>query len=135
MNLGGQKMTKRKGYRAGHVEQNKQADLVDIIMEFENFRERILPAIRRDVASGLKADELRLKYQALLAAEQITIALTDEDASKRLSAIKDITDRSEGKPKETKEIHHKLEKLEEDQLDSLLLSELEDLENLEKRKH
>lgn len=107
--------------------QDKQASLVDQLMEFENFKETILPAIQKDLASGMTSEQLREKYSALVQASLITTALVDRDGSKRIAAGKDILDRNEGKAKERIETTHRLEKLPAEQLDSLLLSELKDL--------
>lgn len=113
--------------RRARREQDRKASLVDQLMEFENFKETILPAIQKDLSSGLTAQQLREKYLAMVQASVITTALVDRDGAKRISAGKDVLDRAEGKAKDRIETTHRLEKLPDEQLDSLLLSELKEV--------
>lgn len=103
-------------------------NLIDDLIEFEDFREKILPAIRKDVASGMSAAELRTKYSSMVQARQITEALVAGG-----SAAKDIIDRTEGKPTEKREVKHTFDSMSDEELDALLLSEEEDLEDMEGR--
>jgi hypothetical protein len=59
-----------------------------------------------------------------LVARQISLALTEEDAGKAGSAVKDLLDRGIGKPTEKKELKHKLEGLPEEQVDAALATKL-----------
>ena len=92
--------------------------------EFYKFREEILPVLRKALKDGLSAEDIYAKYQSYAAARAVSIAATEIDSGKALSAIKDILDRSGGKAKERSEVTHKLADLPEEQLDSLILSKL-----------
>lgn len=88
----------------------------------------VLEAVRTDIRKGLKTEDLLAKYAQLAAARVVTIAATDADSGKALSAAKDILDRVHGKAKETRDVTHRLDKVKEEQIDALLLSELDVLE-------
>lgn len=114
----------------GSKQLDKRIGLIEALAEFEKFREEILPMLMDDIAKGISPAEMRKKYQSYLAARQISEALTNPDASVALQAIKDLSDRNEGKPKETKELLHKYKDLPDDQLDALLHSEQETLDDI-----
>lgn len=101
--------------------------LVEDLNEFEEFRTKILPAIRKDLLAGLTPDELREKYASLVQARLIAEALTTPDAGKAGTLAKDILDRQYGKATEKKEVTVKYSDLDDESLDALLLSEEEDL--------
>jgi hypothetical protein len=107
-----------------HQTDNHAADLVDQLRAFEEFRTELLPAIKRDLKSGLSADQLRKKYQAWVQARLIMNALTDPDAGKSTTAAKDLLDRVEGKAKETVDHNHRLQDVPEEELDAIVMSEL-----------
>lgn len=100
---------------------------IDRLAAFDDLKEHIDAELLQDLRKGYNATQLREKHQAKIAAREITIALKGAP-EKALTAIKNITDRIEGKPKEQKEIHHRLEKLNDDQLNAMLLTELEELQ-------
>lgn len=110
---------------------NKELDRmcrsVDTLAQMEALQDYIDPEILKDLANGATADELRKKYHAKITARQITIALKGKD-DKAINAIKDLTDRTEGRATEKKEFVHRLEKLDDNQLNAMLLTELEDLQ-------
>jgi len=106
---------------------SKMVNTIDDIAEFEEFRREILPAIRQDMSNGMTAEELRTKYEAVVTARFITIAATSENESAAVAAGKDIQDRSSGRPKERKEIEHRLGKLPDQELEAILLSEMDDI--------
>lgn len=116
----------RKQKNTGAREQDRRNELLDQLQEFSKFREEILPVLRDALQKGMKADEIYGKFQAYAAARAVSIAATELDSSKALSAIKDILDRSQGKAKERSEVTHKLEQVPDDQLDALILSRLRD---------
>lgn len=111
-------------------QEDKLHDLVKDLKDFEEFREKILPAIRQDLMSGMDAEQLREKYSALVQARLITEALTTADSGKAGVIAKDILDRAHGKPTEKKEVTVKYADVSDDELDALLLSEEEDLANM-----
>ena len=88
----------------------------------------VLQSVRDDVRKGASAEDLLKKYAGLAAARIVTIAATDADSGRALSAARDMMDRVYGKAKETKDVTHRLDKVKEEQLDALLLSELDVLE-------
>jgi hypothetical protein len=106
--------------------QDRMAQTLDDLNEFEDFRQKILPKIRQLLREGKKAQDLYKMFETELAARQISLALDPNvEAGKALSAITDAMNRITGKPTEKKEVSHKFEQLPESQLDALLLSELE----------
>lgn len=111
--------------------EDRIAHAVDQLAEFEDFRDTVLPALRKDLSAGLSAEELYKKYQSLAAARGISIALTDQDSGKALSALKDILDRTQGKAVERKDVRHRLEGAKDEEIDAALLSKLQDLEDEE----
>jgi capsular polysaccharide biosynthesis protein len=88
----------------------------------------VLESVRRELRAGATPEQILEKHSALAAARIVTIAATDADSSRALSAAKDILDRSRGKAKETKDVTHRLAKVDERQIDAILLSELDILE-------
>jgi hypothetical protein len=61
----------------------------------------------------------------------ISEALTTPDAAKAASIAKDLTDRSEGKPVERKEVTVKYADLPDEELDALLESEDAELKDMQ----
>jgi geranylgeranyl pyrophosphate synthase len=119
---------------SGHAVQTKVVSLLDDVIAFEEFQNSILPMLRADIKNAkLTAPDMYQKYQKLAAARGITFALREQDATKAMGAIKDILDRTQGKPKESKEIEHRLGKLPDQELDSLLVSEAAELNRLTKK--
>lgn len=97
---------------------------LDRLAAYEEFEESILPSLRKAMKEGKTDIEIYNMVRGAAAARTATIALTERDPAKALSAIKDILDRTGGKATERREIEHKYSKLKEEELDSLLLSEL-----------
>ena len=129
-------MKRRGNFSAGRNKPNTVLDKacrdIDKLAEFDQFCEEVLPALRRDLQSGMSAKSLREKYMAKCTAREISIAIGDPDSGKALTAIKNIVDRVEGKAVETKAITHKYEQMSDSQLDALLLTKLEDSKDAEK---
>ena len=103
--------------------QEKQAQLIDDLSEFQEYRQEVLEGIRACKKAGMSAEEILAKYKGEVKLRQLTIALVGDDKDS-LAAAKDLRDRDEGKAIERQEHIHRLEKLPEEQLDSLILSEL-----------
>lgn len=99
-------------------------DIIDQLELFQEFQKEVLPMLQKDIKSGLSSKDLRKKYQSLLTARILTIALTDADSGKALAAAKDLVDREEGRATERHEQTHKFSDLKDDQLNALLLSKL-----------
>lgn len=103
-----------------------KSKLMDDLSDFDEFRQDILPAIRRDLKSGMSSEDLRKKYLSWVTARQLTIALSDKDSGRANMAAKDVQDRAEGRATEKKEVTHKFEHLPDAELDALLLSKMGD---------
>jgi ribosome-binding protein aMBF1 (putative translation factor) len=116
--------------KTGQAEQNRMAQTLDDLKEFEEFRNETLKSLRKDLKNNLSADAIRKKYTAILQARLISSALTTEDDAKALAIAKDVLDRVEGKAKESQEVTHRLEKLSDKELDALLQSEEAELERM-----
>lgn len=114
-------------------EEDRMADLIDNLTDYEDFVHNVLPALRRDVETGMSTGDLRKKYASLIQARVITEALTNPDAGKALTAAADLLNRVEGKATERKEIKHSLADLPDKELDAILESELKELEEMEER--
>lgn len=105
-----------------HVE-DRMAKNLDELSAWQDFKADILPMLRKDMTT-LSIPEMREKYERLLEARKISIALSEKDSSKALAAIKDIQDRSEGKSTEKKDGSRKYDRMTDDELDAMLLSEM-----------
>lgn len=114
-------------------EEDRVADLIDRIADYEDFVSNVLPALRKDVDAGMDSKTLRAKYAPLIQARVITEALTNPDAGKALTAAADLLNRHEGKATERKEVKHTLENLSDKELDAVLESEIQDLEEMQER--
>lgn len=121
------KQRSQHSHRVAEATHENMTRTLDELASFEDFKEKILPAIREDVASGMTATQLREKWSAYVQACQLTDSVTAEKASERIAARKDILDRTEGKAMERKESTHRFEKLEDDQLDALLKSKMKEV--------
>jgi hypothetical protein len=98
---------------------------------FEEFRNSVLPAMQALVARKAPPAEIYDTFKSLLAARQVSIALTSRDPGKALAAITDVINRLEGKPIERKEFKHQLGQLKDEELDSLLESRLKDVSEVD----
>jgi hypothetical protein len=124
----------KKQPMVGNRVEDKMVRNLDTLKAYDEFRNNILPALQKKVLEGATAEEIYKTFESYAAARNITIAMTDPDTGRALSAIKDILDRTQGKAKERTEHVHKYAKLKDEELDSLLMSELTDLEEDEDTK-
>jgi len=123
--------TKQGKQATGKTRQDDNMDrMISDLAEFEEFRTQIIDSVRQDLLKGLTSEQLRKKYMSLITARMISEALTTPDAAKAASIAKDLTDRSEGKPVERKEIKLKYADLPDDELDALLESEEAELKDM-----
>lgn len=122
------KRTRLKAPITGDHAQNRMAETIDQLAEFEEYRAMVLPKIRKLLAEGYKAADLYKVFKDDLEARKLTIALTEPDATKALAAVKDIQDRHEGRPVERKELSHKYSQLKDEELDALVMSELDEVD-------
>lgn len=119
--------------KTGNPEQSKVAKALDDLAEFEDFRETLLPAIRKDLKKGLTAQQIQAKYAAYAQARLVQIALMETDSGKASAAAKDILDRTHGRATEKKEVTHRFKDLTDAELDAVLQSEEADLDSMEDR--
>lgn len=106
--------------------EERMVNMVDELNEFREFRQTIMPRIRKLIKEGKKAEDLYKEHRDMLAARKLSIALDPSVApEKALTAITDIENRLEGKPREARDITHKFAQMPDKQIDALLLSELE----------
>lgn len=118
--------SKGRAHGKAHGATGDMASLIDQKREFEKFQAEVLPALRKDLASGMTDEQLREKYMAYVQAAQLTTALTDPRAG---AERKDIIDRQRGKATERKEVTHKLSALSDEELQALVMTEMEEIED------
>ncbi len=114
---------RKAGAKRNNVE-NIQIRTIQNIRDFEEYRDEILPKIRKMLKEGKKAEEIMQFAQSYAAARIVSVALCEEDVTKAMVAAKDVMDRTQGKAKERTETTHKFEKLNDNELDALLTSRL-----------
>lgn len=104
---------------------SRMARKLDNLAAFEEFEATILPALRKDLKSGLTAQQILEKYQghaAAVLASGMFLSGTPADAR---AAAKELLDRVQGKPTERRELTHKLDRMPEKDIDALLVSKLD----------
>jgi hypothetical protein len=107
---------------------DERARSLDELQIHDELMSGVLESIRVQLRKGATPQEILAAHAGLAAARVVTIAATDQDSGRALTAAKDILDRVHGKAKETRDVTHRLDKVKEEQLDALLLSELDVLE-------
>lgn len=102
--------------------EDRMARSLDKLASYEEFAEGVLPRLRQLISQGLSAEQIEKdpQIQALLVARQLSIAFTDPDSARALSAIKDARDRTSGKAVERKEVKHQMADAPDEQLDARL---------------
>jgi hypothetical protein len=123
-----------------NVEEEKTVQLIQDVIEFEDFRQSMLPKLRKLLKRGATPKEILDEAKALAAARLATVAVTTTDEDRALRAIDKVLDRTEGKATEKKEVSHRFDKLSDKELDAVVLSEMDTLqteldEDEEKRTH
>lgn len=108
--------------------EDKIAAQLQVLELFDEWRAQVLPELQQMLLKGVPAEEILKRYAPHLAARIITVALTDADGAKALTAAKDGLDRVQGKAVERKKIQHEMAALSDEQLDALLLTEMGELE-------
>jgi glucuronate isomerase len=127
------KPRKRSEQRNGHAAEMKQHDLHQNIKELEEFKATLLPALRKDLLSGMTEAQIQKKYAAYVQTRLVQIALMEPDSGKAMAAAKDILDRTNGRATEKKEVTHRFKDMTDQELDAVLQSEESDLEQMEER--
>lgn len=116
-------MRPKKYRKSSNSVENRMVNALDQLAAFEQFREEILPALRKDIESGLEAKEIIKKYRSVAAARMVTSMFMPVPPAAQ-AAAKDILDRGDGKATEQKKITVKYEDVEDEDLDALLESRL-----------
>jgi len=118
----------KAGRRSSNSTEHKVAELIDDLNSFDEFRNGILKELRTALKSKNSSEEILQRAQAFAAARLASIAATEEDSAKALSAIKDLLDRTQGKPAQKQEIEHKFQNLSDDQLDAIVVNHLNEID-------
>jgi hypothetical protein len=100
---------------------------LDALAEFEEFREKLLPALQKDLSKGLTAEQILEKYAAVSAARLVHASATAISETAVIAAAEKHLDRVLGKPKQSVETTHKFKDLSDAELDAILKSELQNL--------
>jgi signal transduction histidine kinase len=109
--------------------QMARAHTLDDMELFNKFREEIAPKLRAMLNDKkTKAEDIYAFMTKYAAARTGTIIMAEPDTGKALAAVKEILDRSMGRPVERKETKHTFEKLKDEELDSLILSRMKEME-------
>ena len=116
-----------KKNRKRREEYGKEKTL-DTLAQFEEFKATVLPQLRKLMSEGASSEKMRQELQPLLTARMLSIALTEMDSNKAITAIKDQLDRQEGKAKERTEHTHKFQNTSDQELDAIVLSKLKEAE-------
>lgn len=106
-----------------HTQDDKAAEL-DALAEFEQFREQFLPAIRKDLSSGIDADEIMRKYKNLAAAKLVMKIVDAQSDMAQIAAAEKLLDRIDGKPVQKQELKHRLEQLSDEELEAAVKSKM-----------
>ena len=122
---------KRKKKPPAKDQRTETENVADQLMAFERFRTEIAPELQQMLIKGATASEIFKKYENYAAARALSIAFTETDSGKAMSAIKDILDRTQGKAVERRKLEHSMANIDDKDLDALLASELDDLDALE----
>lgn len=103
------------------------ARALDQLAEYDSFQSEISPILKQAIKEGWDAERIKRdpKIKALLVSRLLSIALNDKNPSAALSAIKEFTDRSEGKVAEKREVKMELETTPDEELDQKLQSLLD----------
>jgi hypothetical protein len=104
---------------------------LDRLAELQALMDELGPLLQTAINEGWNAEKIynHPKVQAKLAARAVMIGLMEADSGRAMAAIKDIQDRSIGKPTEKQEITHKASKLSDEELDALIATKLQDSED------
>lgn len=119
------KRSPKKRKKNGSAAQYKAIGLHEDLKEFEEFRQDILPMLRKDVKAGMEAEEMMSKYVSYITARGINLALTSEETSHAITMIKDILDRVQGRAVQREEITNKYDSLSDEELDAMLVSKFQ----------
>ena len=115
--------------------ENRMANLLDDVLEFEKFKDEVAPKLREMLASGASSSEILEFAEAHAAARMATTAILSRDDKTAVAASKDILDRTRGRATEKKKVEHKFENLPDQELDAVLAGKLSKLSDDEEELH
>lgn len=110
-------------------EEDRMIDGLQDKADYEQFKEEVLPALRKMVKQKAPPKDMLDFIKSLATAKVITKMVTEQDTMKVLALYKEILDRTEGKSVEKSETTHKFQNLKKEQLDAVLKSKLKSLNN------
>lgn len=117
--------------RRGRPPKNKTEDKLvrglDQLAAYQNYRDNVSPYIQRALEEGWSHEKILASFTELAAAKLVQLALNGT-GKEQMSALKELLDRTQGRPVEKLEVKGKLEQLSEKELDSLLMTKLAKLE-------
>lgn len=116
--------------KAANAMQGGQARALDDLAEYESFREAFAPEIRRALAAGMTGEAIIAKFKPMAMARLAQIGIAGE-AKIAVGAIRELLDRTDGKPAAKVEHTHKLARLSDEELDALVESQTKALEAIE----
>jgi hypothetical protein len=99
---------------------------LDKLAGYENYRRDVAPHIKKALSEGWDVDRLLSSFKELAAAKLIEKALNGEGKD-QLAALKEVLDRTQGKPTEKVEIRTKYDKMSDKELDALLTSKMKEI--------
>lgn len=107
---------------------------LDQLGQYEEFAQKILPKIRRDLEAGLDAEAIIKKYAHFAAARLVSDLLKPKQGSE---SAKEILNRAFGKATQKTETTHKFAEVKDEELDSMVLARLRELgdDTSDKPKH
>lgn len=118
----------RKGAAANNVE-NAMIRGLDQLASYENYRRDVAPHVQQLLASGATAQQILDSCQELAAMKLVEKALSGT-GKEQVAALKELLDRTQGKPTEKVEIKTRYDKLGDQELDALLASKLKELRDV-----
>jgi hypothetical protein len=124
--MGGRKQRQTEHERTAQKLQDGQARALDDLAEFETFRDLFAPEIRKMLLDGASDKQIMEKFRPLMAGRLVQIGAAGK-SSDAISAIRELLDRLDGKPKQAIDHTHKLAKLPESEIDAILQSKLQRL--------
>lgn len=113
-------MSRRREKKSNNAER-RLLDGLEKLEAYESWREKILPMIEADIASGLSTDEILDKYEVYAAARLVSDLVNPRVGSE---SAKNILDRTKGRPTQKTETTHKFENMTDEEIASVLESEL-----------
>lgn len=101
---------------------------LDDLAEFEDYKRTVLKSIKDDIKAGLTAPQIYKKYEAMVAARTVSIALTEKSPKDVTPLLKDISDRAGGRAVERQIVVNPHANMTDEEVRALLQSRLAEFE-------